>query len=162
MAGGTLAEYSAHSIPEGGITQVPRLAGDGYLVTGDAAGLCLNALITVRGMDFAVASGYHAAQAILQAREAADFSAAGLAGYETALRESFVLRDLEAARTIPAFMQNDRLFTHYPAAVSRVLEQLYTVGSGPKDGLVKTALKGARKEFLSLNTLRDAWSARRI
>ncbi len=67
VAGGTVAEYSAHAIPEGGISQVPRLAGDGYLVAGDTAGLSLNALVTVRGMDFAIASGYFAAEAVKKA-----------------------------------------------------------------------------------------------
>jgi electron transfer flavoprotein-quinone oxidoreductase len=162
VAGGTVAEYSAHAVPEGGISQVPRLAGDGYVVAGDAAGLSLNALVTVRGMDFAIASGYHAAQAILKAREAGDFSAAGLAGYEAALRDSFVLKDLETARAVPGFMENDRIFAHYPGAVSRLLELLYTVGPGPTSGLTKTAWKGARKELLSVKTLRDAWSARRV
>ncbi len=80
VAGGTVAEYSAHAVPEGGISQVPKLAGDGYVVVGDAAGLSLNALITVRGMDFAIASGYHAAAALLAARRAGDFTAAGLSG----------------------------------------------------------------------------------
>ena len=37
VAGGTVAEYSAHSVPEGGISQVPKLAGDGYVVAGDTA-----------------------------------------------------------------------------------------------------------------------------
>ena len=101
-------------IPRAASRQVPRLAGDGYVVAGDAAGLSLNALVTVRGMDFAIASGYYAARAILKAREAGDFSAAGLASYEASLRDSFVLKDLETARAIPAFMENERLFTHYP------------------------------------------------
>ncbi len=50
-----MAEYSAHSIPEGGISQVPKLAGDGYVVAGDTPACSLNALVTVRGMDFAIA-----------------------------------------------------------------------------------------------------------
>ena len=68
VAGGTVAEYAAHAVPEGGISQVPRLAGDGYLVAGDTAGLSLNALVTVRGMDFAIASGYYAAEAVKKAQ----------------------------------------------------------------------------------------------
>jgi electron transfer flavoprotein-quinone oxidoreductase len=162
VAGGAVAEYSAHAIPEGGISQVPQLAGDGYVVAGDTAGLSLNALLTVRGMDFALASGYHAAQAVLQAREAGDYSAAGLAGYERALRESFVLKDLETARDIPGFMENPRLFGHYPRAVGQLLEELYTVGADPQPGHVKKAWRRARRDFLSVATLRDAWSARRI
>jgi electron transfer flavoprotein-quinone oxidoreductase len=162
VAGGTVAEYSAHTIPEGGISQVPRLAGDGYVLAGDVAGLSLNALVTVRGMDFALASGYHAARAVLAAREAGDFSAAGLAGYERALRESFVLRDLETARAIPAFMENPRLYTRYPQAVARLLESVYTVGAEPQEGLVKRVRGGLRREFFNTTALGDAWSARKL
>ncbi len=162
VAGGTVAEYSAHAIPEGGIAAVPKLYGDGYVMAGDAAGLALNALITVRGMDFAIASGYYAARAVLGARERSDFSAAGLAGYEASLRDSFVLQDLQTASDIPAFMENPRLFTHYPRAVSRLLEQLYTVGPGPTPGLFKTAWGGIRRDFMNAGTVKDAWSARRI
>jgi electron transfer flavoprotein-quinone oxidoreductase len=98
VKGGTVAEYSAHAIAEGGIAKVPQLFGDGYLLAGDAAGLSLNALVTVRGMDFAIASGYHAARAVVAAKKAGDTSAAGLAGYERALRDSFVLKDLWSLR----------------------------------------------------------------
>jgi electron transfer flavoprotein-quinone oxidoreductase len=162
VAGGTVAEYSAHAIPEGGISQVPRLAGDGYLVAGDTAGLSLNALVTVRGMDFAIASGYYAAEAVKKARAAGDFSAAGLASYEAALRDSFVLRDLETAKAIPNVMENPRLFTHYPKAVGRLLESVYTIDDQPQSGLVKKAWKGARRDFLNVATLKDAWSMRKI
>jgi electron transfer flavoprotein-quinone oxidoreductase len=162
VAGGTVAEYSAHAVPEGGISQVPRLAGDGYVVAGDTAGLSLNALVTVRGMDFAVASGYYAAEAVKQAKAAGDFSAAGLASYEASLRSSFVLQDLETAKSIPSVMENPRLFTHYPQAVGRLLESVYTVGEQPQSGLVKKAWKGARRDFLSLATIKDAWSMRKI
>ena len=162
VAGGTVAEYSAHTVPEGGISQVPRLAGDGYLVAGDTAGLSLNALVTVRGMDFAIASGYFAAEAVKKAKAAGDFSAAGLASYEASLRESFVLKDLETARSIPGFMENPRLFTHYPKAVSQLLESIYTVDERPQAGLVKKAWKGARRDFLNVATVKDAWSMRKI
>ena len=162
VAGGTVAEYSAHAIPEGGISQVPRLFGDGYLVAGDTAGLSLNALITVRGMDFAIASGYFAAEAVKKAKAAGDFSAAGLASYEAGLRDSFVLRDLETAKAIPGVMENPRLFTHYPDAVGRLLESIWTVDDQPQAGHVSKAWKAARRDFMSLATLKDAWSMRKI
>ena len=162
VAGGTVAEYSAHSIPEGGISQVPKLAGDGYVVAGDTAGLSLNALVTVRGMDFAIASGYFAAQAVLKAKEAGDFSAAGLASYEASLRDSFVLRDLETARSIPNVMENPRLFTHYPKAIGRLLESVYTIDDQPQAGIVKKAWRGARRDFMNVATVKDAWSMRKI
>jgi len=162
VAGGTVAEYSAHSVPEGGISQVPKLAGDGYLIAGDTAGLSLNALVTVRGMDFAIASGYFAAEAVKKAKAAGDFSAAGLASYEASLRDSFVLKDLETARAIPGFMENPRLFTHYPKAVSRLLESIYTIDERPQAGLVKKAWRGARRDFMNAATVKDAWSLRKL
>ena len=162
VAGGTVAEYSAHSIPEGGISQVPKLAGDGYVVAGDTAGLSLTALVTVRGMDFAIASGYFAAQAVLKAKEAGDFSTAGLASYEASLRDSFVLRDLETARSIPNVMENPRLFTHYPQAIGRLLESVYTIDDQLQAGIVKKAWRGARRDFMNVATVKDAWSMRKI
>jgi electron transfer flavoprotein-quinone oxidoreductase len=162
VAGGTVAEYSAHAIPEGGIAKVPRLYGDGYVLAGDAAGLSLNALVTVRGMDFAIASGYHAAQAVLKAKQAGDFSAAGLASYEAGLRDSFVLKDLETARAYPQFMEVPRLFKHYPTAVSRLVEDVFTVGPGPTPPLIKKAWKGVKRDFLKPSTLQDAWQARKL
>ena len=157
-----MAEYSAHSVPEGGISQVPKLAGDGYLVAGDTAWLSLNALVTVRGMDFAIASGYYAAETVKKAKAAGDFSAAGLAGYEASLRDSFVLKDLETARAIPGFMENPRLFTHYPKAVSRLLESVYTVDDQPQAGLFKKVWRGVRRDFMNVATFKDAWSMRKI
>jgi electron transfer flavoprotein-quinone oxidoreductase len=162
VAGGTVAEYSAHTIPEGGISQVPKLAGDGYLVAGDTAGLSLNALVTVRGMDFAIASGYYAAEAVKKAKAAGDFTAVGLASYEASLRDSFVLKDLKTARAIPGFMENPRLFTHYPQAISQLMESVYTVGEQPQAGLFKTVWRGAKKSFMNVATIKDAWSMRKI
>ena len=63
VRGGRLMEYSAHLIPEGGVGAVPRLVENGLLLAGDAAGLALNMGYTVRGMEFAVASGRMAAEA---------------------------------------------------------------------------------------------------
>ncbi len=160
VAGGTVAEYSAHAIAEGGIAQVPTLFGDGYLLAGDAAGLSLNALVTVRGMDFAIASGYHAAQTIVAARKAGDLTAAGLSGYEARLRQSFVLRDLETSRAIPGIIENPRLFTHYPRAISRLLEQVYTVAPGGQKKVSSTVRKAVRRDFMNVATAKDLWSLR--
>jgi electron transfer flavoprotein-quinone oxidoreductase len=162
VEGGTVAEYSAHAIAEGGITQVPRLYGDGYLLAGDTAGLSLNALVTVRGMDFAIASGYHAAQAVIAAKNAGDFTATGLAGYERRLRQSFVLRDLETSRGVPRFIDNPRLYTHYPRAVCDLLADVYTIGPEPAKKMSRKVSRGIRRHFLNVATAKDLWSLRKI
>ena len=56
VAGGELKEYSAHLIPEGGYDAMPELVGDGLLVAGDAAGLCLAAGLWLEGVNFAIFS----------------------------------------------------------------------------------------------------------
>jgi electron transfer flavoprotein-quinone oxidoreductase len=162
VKGGVVAEYSAHAIAEGGIAKVPKLLGDGYLMTGDAAGLSLNALITVRGMDFAIASGYYAAKAIAAAKKAGDTSAAGLSTYEQSLRESFALKDLQTAAAVPHLIENPRLFTHYPDAVTQLMTDLFTVGPGPSTKLFSTAFKGVRKNFMNVATMKDGMSFRKI
>ena len=79
---GQTVEYSAHVIPEGGLKSMGTLYGDGILVAGDAAGFSMNIGVTVRGMEYAMASGYYAAQAVLQAKGKNDFSKATLSVYE--------------------------------------------------------------------------------
>ena len=106
--------------------------------------------------------GYFAAEAVKKAKAAGDFSAAGLASYEASLRDSFVLKDLETARAIPSFMENPRLFTHYPKAVSALLESIYTIDEQPQAGLFKKAWKGVKKDFMNVATVKDAWSMRKI
>jgi len=162
VAGGAVAEYSAHAVPEGGIAAVPKLYGDGYLMTGDAAGLSLNALITVRGMDFAIASGYYAAKAVTEAKKAGDCSAAGLARYERYLNDSFVIKDLRTAAAVPQLIENPRLFSHYPDAMTRLMQQVFTIGPGPTEKLFKQAFRGVRKDFMNVATMKDAMRFRKI
>ena len=156
IAGGATVEYSAHVIPEGGLAALPRLTGPGVLVAGDAAGLALNLGITVRGMDFALISGVLAGRAILQARQSGDFSAAGLAGYESALRDSVVLKDLTTFKDALKVLDNPRLFTRYPQSVYRIFQQLMWIGEVPKAKLSSTAVREGWQGFGSLETVRDA------
>ncbi len=57
IAGGKLVEYSAHVVPEAGINMLPELVGDGVLIAGDAAGMCMNLGFTIRGMDWRLPPG---------------------------------------------------------------------------------------------------------
>lgn len=146
--GAELLEYSAHLIPEGGLAAVPGLVRDGLLLAGDAAGLALNMGYTVRGMEFALASGKMAAEAVIEARLKEDFSAAGLASYPRRLRESFVWHYLEAFREMPRLLENPALFDRYPREVCRLLGDLVRLEQG-RPGKVSTRVWG----FLRRNAL---------
>lgn len=57
---------------------MPEIIGDGVVVAGDAAMMCMNLGYTVRGMDLAVESGAIAAKGVYKALDAGDTSKAGL------------------------------------------------------------------------------------
>jgi len=155
IADGHPVEYSAHLIPEGGFRALPRLVTDGMVVVGDAAGLALNMGVTVRGLDFALASGVMAARALLRAREQHDFSAATLAYYETQLRDSFVWQDLRTFQHMPDFLANPRLYELYPSVVCSLLERLMWIGEEPKEKLSTTVFRTVRQNLLRADVLKD-------
>lgn len=162
IAGGQPAEYSAHAVLEGGLRSVKRLYRDGMLLTGDAAGFSQNLGLSVRGMDFALASGAIAAKAIIHARWQGDYSARTLAIYEQMLNDTFVLKDLQTFRHLPDFIENPRLFGLYPQAVCETFEALFWFGREPKERLSSTAFRGLRRRLASLDLLRDALAARKV
>lgn len=81
-------------------------------MTGDAGGFALNMGVTVRGMEFAIASGIFAAETVISAKTANDFSEKTLSLYENKLKDSFVLKYLSTFRKLPDFLEN-RLYLHY-------------------------------------------------
>jgi electron transfer flavoprotein-quinone oxidoreductase len=145
--GGEVKEYSAHLIPEAGLAMIPQLAGDGMLVAGDAAALCLAAGIWLEGVNFAMASGIAAGEAAGEALAAGDTSRAGLAGYERRLAASFVLRDHRKLRRAPELVLSDRVQHLYPQLVAGVVEGMFRVDNPqPKPG-VRRLLGRERKRL---------------
>jgi electron transfer flavoprotein-quinone oxidoreductase len=150
IRGGAPVEYAAHVIPEGGFRALSRLYGNGILVAGDAAGLALNIGFTVRGMEYALASGYFAAQAVLKARETGNFSTETLSLYKRLLEESFVLKDFKNFQETPAVVGNPRFINHYPEMIGVLMREIYAFPAGPKNRLYPTI----RKHL----TLSEMWS----
>lgn len=138
IKGGSSVEYSAHVIPEGGFKTLGKLCGNGILVAGDAAGLALNMGFTVRGMEYALASGYFAAQAVLKAKEAGNFHTETLSVYRKLLEESFVIQDSKNFQESPAVVSNSRFFTHYPEMIGNLMKDIYAIPPGPKKRLFQT------------------------
>ena len=162
IKGGNTIEYSAHLITEGGIHIKPRVFGDGILLIGDAAGLGLNMLVTVRGMEYAMASGVLAGKAIKKAKENNDFSASSLAHYERLLSESFIMKEMNTFQNSLHILENERLFSKYPQAISDIFERVMWVDEQSKEGLYKTVYQGLKENFLNLQTLKDWMQFRKI
>ena len=138
---GQTVEYSAHVIPEGGYNSLTKLYGNGILVAGDAAGFSMNIGVTVRGMEYAMASGYYAAQAVLQAQNRQDYSAAALSVYEQLLNDSFVMKDFKTFQNAPEALDHKRFFTHYPKLAGDIMQELYYVPAGPKQRIYPSIKK---------------------
>ncbi len=162
IEGGEVAEYSAHLVPEAGLAMMPQLYGDGMIVVGDAAGFVLNLGYTVRGMDFAIASGEAAASTVMEAKARNDFSRQGLRRYQEILEQSFVLRDLEAYRKAPEFLENERMFKAYPKLAADLASKLFTVDGTAPAHLMKMVFGQIKESGISLIQLaRDSWKGAR-
>lgn len=99
LEGGELLEWGAKTIPEGGYHALPeRLSGDGLILAGDTAGFV--DVPSLKGIHYAMQSGVFAARSIFAALKAGDTSAAGLAGYDTAVRDSDIVKDMYRTRNM--------------------------------------------------------------
>jgi len=134
--GGELDEYSAHLIPEAGLSMMPEMTGNGLLVAGDAAALCLAAGIWLEGVNFAMASGMYAGQTVVEAIGNGDVSQRGLGGYARRLSDTFVLRDHRKLRRAPELVLSDRVQHMYPSMVTAIAERMFRVDNpAAKPGL---------------------------
>ena len=142
---GRIMEYSAHLIPEDVNALRPsKLAYNGLLITGDAAGLLLNLGYTYRGVDFAAYSGYLAAKAFKYAHESGDYSEGSLAKYVELLKNSFIFKNLDKFKNVHDLMLNKKLFTLYPELMNETAKKLFNVEyESPKlSQALKESMKG--------------------
>ncbi|MGN0038948.1 MAG: FAD-dependent oxidoreductase [Coriobacteriales bacterium] len=159
IKGGKVVEHSGHMVPEGGYEAMPALTGDGVVLAGDNAMMCLNLGYQVRGMDYAVAAGMHAGREVAKAIDAGDTSKAGLQGYVNALESSFVMGDLRTYAKAPAFMEGfDRMFSGYPEMVRDIMNGMFIVDGSPATLLKKKAMPIVKKIGL-MNIAKDGMKA---
>jgi electron transfer flavoprotein-quinone oxidoreductase len=163
VEGGELKEYSAHVIPEGGWRMLPKLTGDGLLVAGDAAALCLAAGIWLEGVNFALGSGLVAGEVAAAALAKGDTSARGMAAYRERLSQSFVLADHKRLRNVPHLVLSDRVQHQYPQLVCDVIERMFRVDNpAPKPGLRRILRDETRRAGVRLRDVaKDAWTGAR-
>ena len=163
IEGAELKEYSAHVIPEGGFNQMPELVGDGIVVAGDAAAMCLAAGIWLEGVNFAIGSGMAAGQAAAEALRLDDSSATGLEGYRRRIESNFVLADHRKLASVADLILSRRVQTSYPELVTNIVERIFTVENpSPKPGFNRIVLDEIGRSGVRLRDLaRDAWTGLR-
>jgi electron transfer flavoprotein-quinone oxidoreductase len=124
VRGGRLVEYSAHMVPEAGLAALPRLFGDGILVAGDAAGLCLATGLYLEGINYAIASGRAAGETAVEVGAGRRPDASALRSYVRRLDESGVLPDFRRYRRAPRLVLSERVQGVYPGLITGLAEQV--------------------------------------
>lgn len=130
LEGGQVIAYGARTIPEGGYYSLPELATNGAVIIGDAAGTAN--VKKLKGLHYAMKSGMLAAEAIAQALEKQDFSKQTLSTYQEQLSNSFIGKDLRAARNYrQVFGKTGRAGFYLGAPLSFIQGLLPKLGTRP-------------------------------
>ena len=149
-------EYMAHWLPEGGYDTIPKLYGDGYLISGDSA-MLFNTPHR-EGNNLAMASGKMAAEAIIEAFSRGDFSKNSLASYGERLASSYVIKDLKKYRRFGKFLyQHKEVFNELPNLASLAAREMITVNGVSKKEKQKLIFKTLRQKLSILRLLRLLW-----
>ena len=158
IEGGTLKEYSAHLIPEGGYKRIPKLTDNGVMVTGDAGMLVNN--LHWEGTNLAMISGKFAAQTAIKAIDANDFSKKMLSNYEKLLKKSFVLKDMKTYKyLLDIVRQRKKAFLYYYFKKVNAFFGLFTLADGvPKKEKYRKFIKSIFTDRKISELFRDAWA----
>jgi len=103
IEGGTILEFGAKTLPEGGWYAIPKYYEDNLMIVGDSAGFLSTPRL--KGVHLAVRSGICAAQAAALALVKGDTSEKALSKYEALVNESFIYKELYPTRNMRAVMQ---------------------------------------------------------
>ncbi len=96
LEGGERIAYGARAISKGGLQSLPKLTFPGGMLVGCDAGF-LNS-VKIKGSHAAIKSGMLAAESVQKALAAGDEGQSELVDFEQSVRESWVYKDLHAAR----------------------------------------------------------------
>lgn len=132
IEGGTLKEYSAHMIPEGGYKKIPQLTDNGVIIVGDAAMLVNN--LHWEGTNLALISGKLAAETIIDALNTGDYSRKTLSNYEKKLENSFVMKDMKTYKDLFSVIETRKkaFLNYYLRKINAFFEMFTSVNGTPK------------------------------
>ena len=104
LEGGKCISYGARALNEGGFQSIPKCAFPGGALIGDTAGF-LN-VPKIKGTHTAIKSGMLAAEAAYSALQSKDDGSVFLYDYESALRNSWIWKELKEVRNMRPSFQN--------------------------------------------------------
>ena len=147
LEGGRVEEYSAHLVPEGGLT-VDSIYGKGYMIAGDAAGFTFSNGLVLQGMNYAVVSGIVAADSFLQRKEKGIEAGANFSNYMDNLSGTFVMKDMKNFKGVDAVTWSKSIHQTIPAIAEEAMLNIFSENGEPKKHMLKILLKSmaGRKE----------------
>ncbi|MHA1223189.1 MAG: FAD-dependent oxidoreductase [Candidatus Heimdallarchaeaceae archaeon] len=154
-----MIEYSGHTIPEGGFKHMSKLYGNGVMVTGDAAGLVLNAGLYIEGINFALESGRIAGETTAKILQTGDYTKTNTQLYEQALKQSFAYQDMKKFKRAAHFLENKRIFSLYPDMITELMEKILRNTGEPRARIMPTAIKYMLKKAGVIGLIKDALGA---
>ena len=101
---GSIMEFGAKTLPEGGWNSMPKYYEDNLMIVGDSAGFLTTARL--KGVHLAIGSGMYAAQTAVEALAKGDTSKSTLAKYEELVNASFIYKEMYPIRNMRAVMQD--------------------------------------------------------
>ncbi len=158
LEGGKMIRYGAKSMPYGGWWAVPPVAGDGWMILGDSAGLVNSQRL--KGIHLAIKSGMLAAETAFEALKKNDASAATLSAYQKKVDSSWIKDELWKVRNfhqafekgflkgmfhagVQQFTGGRGLWNRYPAHAGH--ERMEKLSQLPADGGNEAHLLGPAK-----------------
>jgi electron-transferring-flavoprotein dehydrogenase len=96
LEGGSIQEFGAKTLPEGGYYAMPRFYDDNLMIVGDSAGFLTTARL--KGIHLAIESGMLAANSATKALVSGDTSANSLSHYHELFKQSNAYEEMYRAR----------------------------------------------------------------
>jgi electron-transferring-flavoprotein dehydrogenase len=158
LAGGKMIRYGAKSLPYGGWWAIPPLAGDGWMIIGDSAGL-LNSQ-RLKGIHLAIKSGMLAAETAFEALKNGDFSAARLGQFQRKVESSWIKDELWRVRNFHQCFERGLWWGLISAGLQQITggrglrghcpstpgyQRMEKIGELPEDGGAEAHLLGPAK-----------------
>jgi len=100
---GSIIEFGAKTLPEGGWNSIPKYYEDNLMIVGDSASFLSTARL--KGVHLAIRSGICAAKTAMSALDKGDTSKKILAEYEERVNNSFIYKEMYPTRNMRAVMQ---------------------------------------------------------
>jgi hypothetical protein len=72
------------------------------------------------------------------------------------------MKEMDHFKNSLSILENERLFSKYPQAISDLFEKVMRVDENPKEGLYKTIWQTLKKDYLNFQTFKDWLLFRKI